>query len=1173
MVEANRERLSKIKRIDQLIKYLRDELDWPIESDNIEEITYDYTPDELGIDSKNAAKIETIKQLMPLSTNQPWGIFFVKFERKHLPVVALRRILGQLVIKKRASSRKSDKPTWLCNDLLFISSYGEGELRQISFAHFTEDKEMGDLPTLKVLGWDGQDTNLHLNHVADKLHSKLRWPDDEREIETWREQWTSAFTLRHQEVITTSRGLAVRLAELARGIRLRVNSTIAIETETGPLRTLMKGFKEALIHDLEEDNFADMYAQTIAYGLLSARISRPAGLVADNIADMVPVTNPFLKEMMETFLNIGGRKRTTRKKTFKGIDFDELGINDVVDLLRQANMEAVLRDFGNLNPQEDPVIHFYELFLKEYDPKMRMKRGVFYTPKPVVSFIVRSVDKILRDEFGLEDGLADTTTWCEIKERNPEIKLPKHTKPEDPFVQILDPATGTGTFLVEVIDLIYNTMTTKWKSKCNSNEKVTSLWNEYVPKHLLPRLYGFELLMAPYAIAHMKIGLKLTETGYLFMSEQRAQIFLTNSLEPPSDTKQLTFLFKALAHEAERANRVKSEIPFTVVVGNPPYSYVSANNGDWIRNLISRYYVVKGQPLKEKNPKGLQDDYVKFLRLGECYIQHASQGIFSLICNHGYLDNPTFRGMRESLLSTFDNVHVLDLHGNVKKKETCPDGSKDENVFDIQQGVAIGIFLKGGRRIPKRNILHTNVWGKRSLPSSTLSGKYQWLIKSKLESIAWTSLVPVEPFNLLVPQDTSLRDEYESGWKITEAFTYSNVGIATSRDAFVVATTKDELIERIRGFINPSISNQEAKYRYLSDSDQLDVRQIRSDLRKLTWEDNVNAYLYRPFDTKTIIYYRPLIDRDRFSIMSHMLCQNVALYVGRQGQAVGRNWDLIFCGDKIQDYNLFRRGNNVCLPLYLYDNYSHLATFRNAQQSFRQSPRQHNLNNKFLTAMEACLRVSFSPHTVDDDDRVFGPVDIINYMYAIGYSPTYRDRYSEFLKLDFPRIPFPNSLLLFRVLCSLGGRLFTLHLLNSNHKASSLNQDKGKYLLVNVNKLVPFCGKGSNQVCKVGENGKELADVQHGTGKVYINDTQYFGCVPEDVWNFHIGGYQVCHKWLNDRKASGGKNPKPGQILTREDIAHYQKIVVAINETIRLMAEIDEAIDKHGGWPNAFVTS
>ena len=573
MPTDHRERLAGVRRFDQLVAYLRDELGWPIDSDDFEELTFEYTPEELGIDANNAAKIQEIKRLRPLVPSQPWGIFFVKFEPKRLPVVALRRILGQVALKKRASANQSERQAWAADDLLFVSNYGEGEERRITFAHFSKPQDGHDLPTLKVLGWDNLDTPLHLDAVARELTDHLTWPDDEGDSDAWRERWRAAFKLRHREVITTSKELSERLAELAGAIRDRIRTALAIETEAGPLTKLMKAFQTALVHDLDETRFADMYAQTIAYGLLSARITDPSRRTADDFAAHMR-TNPFLRELMETFLRVGGRRGTAGGP---GIDFDELGVSEVVDLLDQANMEAVVRDFGDRNPQEDPVIHFYEHFLAAYDKKQKVSRGVFYTPRPVVSYIVRSVDELLRTEFGLADGLADTTTWGEMAKRNKELKIPDGAPPRQAFVQILDPATGTGTFLVEVIDLIHRTMVEKWKAQGHGEKKLKALWNDYVPQDLLPRLHGYELLMAPYAIAHLKIGLKLYETGYRFESDERAHVYLTNALEPPRQGQLTLGFLPALAHEAEAVNEIKRKQRFTVVIGNPPYSGLSSN--------------------------------------------------------------------------------------------------------------------------------------------------------------------------------------------------------------------------------------------------------------------------------------------------------------------------------------------------------------------------------------------------------------------------------------------------------------------------------------------------------------------------------------------------------------------------------------------------------------------
>ncbi len=649
--------------------------------------------------------------MRPLAAGQPWGVFFVKFQPKRLPVVALRRILSQVAIKTRPQAHAADGPSWAPDDLLFVSSYGDGNQRRIAFAHFSKPRAARDLPTLKVLGWDNLDTALHLDDVARKLTGHLAWPDDDDDANAWCEKWRAAFRLRHGEVIDTSKALSARLAELARQVRDRARGALEIESESGPLTRLMKAFQTALLDDLDAERFADMYAQTIAYGLLSARIANPAQRSADGLTAHLR-TNPFLGDLMEAFFRAGGHRDAAAAAGAR-IDFDELGVSEVVELLDDANMAAVVRDFGDRNPQEDPVIHFYEHFLAAFDKTQKVKRGVFYTPRPVVSYIVRAADRLLKGEFGLEDGLADTTTWGQMAARGDVKAIPDGASPDQPFVQVLDPATGTGTFLVEAIGLIHRTMADKWKRQGHGERRIQALWNDYVPRHLLPRLHGYELLMAPYAIAHLKIGLKLYETGYRFGSDERAQVYLTDALEPAADTSQLAMDFlPALAREAEAVGRIKSGRRFTVVIGNPPYLGEAGRGGEWIASLMrgqelpsgratASYFEVDGEPLGEKNPKWLNDLYVRFTRLSQHLIERSAAGVHGFITNHSYIDNPTFRGMRWALLSAFDSLAVLDLHGNTKKKETAPAGGRDENVFDIEQGVAISIFGKysggGGR--------------------------------------------------------------------------------------------------------------------------------------------------------------------------------------------------------------------------------------------------------------------------------------------------------------------------------------------------------------------------------------------------------------------------------------------------------------------------------------------
>ena len=1164
MPTDHRERLARIRRFDQLVAYLRDELGWPIDSDDFEELTFEYKPEELGIDAKNAAKIQEIKRLRPLVPGQPWGIFFVKFEPRRLPVVALRRILGQVALKKRASANKPERQAWAADDLLFVSNYGEGEERRIAFAHFSKPRDGHDLPTLKVLGWDNLDTPLHLDAVARELTDHLTWPDDEDDPDAWRERWRAAFKLRHREVITTSKELSERLAELARTIRDRIRTALAIETESGPLTQLMKAFQTALVHDLDEAGFADMYAQTIAYGLLSARITDPGRCTADDFAAHMR-TNPFLRDLMETFLHVGGRRG---RAGGPGIDFDELGASEVVELLDDPNtkIEDVVRDFGDRNPQEDPVIHFYEHFLASYDKKQKVSRGVFYTPRPVVSYIVRSVDELLRSEFGLTHGLADTTTWGEMAKRYKDLEIPDGTPPDQAFVQILDPATGTGTFLVEVIDLIHNTIAARWKSQGHGEKKIQILWNQYVPKHLLPRLHGYELLMAPYAIAHLKISLKLFETGYRFESDERARVYLTNALEPAGGEQLMLDLLPALAHEAKAVNEIKRKQRFTVVIGNPPYSGLSSNMGPWIDGLLkgrlpektatASYYHVDGEPLGERKV-WLQDDYVKFIRLSQWLLDGAGAGVHGYISNHGYLDNPTFRGMRWSLMQSFRRIRVLDLHGNLKKREAPPEGGRDVNVFDIQQGVAIGLFTKAAAA--SRCVCHADLWGEREQ-------KYRWLWEHGCADTEWVQLEPAPPFHLFEPFDDAGTGAYYGWPAISEVMAVNVTGIVTARDGFVIDFDREALRGRIADLRSKSLSDDAIRKKYFvgkgskkyppGDSRGWKLPAARLKIREDDqWDERYAPVLYRPFDIREMYYVPWMVDWPRTEVMGHMLAGwNQALCIGRAGQVIGsRAWDILFATTSPSEFNLFRRGGNCLFPLYLYPGVGRADRALFTRWPKGKDGRTPNLDSGFVERITAATELRFASDGRGDLRETFGPEDVFAYVYTVFHSPGYRSRYDAQLKLDFPRVPLPGGVDLFRELAEAGHDLLGLHLLESPKHGEPIST---------------YSGPRAPEVGRVGwsdgtvwlDAGRTNAREGH---RATSSGTMGFQGVPEEVWDLHIGGYQVCHKWLKDRK---------GRTLSDEDIGHYQKIVGALDETIRIMAEIDEVIEAHGGWPDAFQT-
>ncbi len=1196
MPEITAEELAKVNSFPSLVDLLRDKLEWPIPEDyGLEDVVFEYEPHELGLKDEDAAKLREIHQLRPLLTGQPWGIFFLSFENKAMSVTVLRRILRKLVVTKRGTSQSADRAAWLKEDLIFAANFGQSGERELAFVHFSDGASTGDLPVMKVLGWNARDTVLHNRHAAGLLSKQLGWPDDPADQNRWREKWASAFEVGHREVITTSKELAVRLAALAGDIRARANQLLDAETDKGPMRTMLEAFRKNLIHDLDADGFADMFAQTICYGMLAARISRPVGIIADNLADMVPKTNPFLKELFANFLHIGGRDKR------QGMDFDELGVRDVVDMLNRANMDRVLDDFGNRNPKKDPVIHFYEDFLREYDRDQKVDAGIFYTPPAVVGFIVRGVDEMLRTEFDLPLGLADTSTWAELAARNDKITIPDHVDPNAPFVQLLDPATGTGTFLVEVIDLIHKRMIETWKVEKKSAAEIKAAWNAYVPLHLLPRLTAFELKMAAYAIAHMKIGLKLVETGYTFGSDERAHILLTNTLQPARELDlEERMRLKAMAHEAERANEAKTKTPFTVVIGNPPYKGESMNPSK-IKNkltfageIIQRFFQVRGTPLGEKNPKWLNNDYVKFIAFAMRQIEKSGTGVLGYINSNTWLDRPTFRGVRTGLIDSFPIMRIVDLHGNIGKRELAPDGTRDEGVFAIEEGTNITIAAKIGVESTVKQI---DLLGKLG-DGENDGGKLDWLDHSGLSKVEH-DIHPLPPIFQLTPMSTTkdganpVQAEFyvHSGLPAIQAV--NSAGIVTSNDELCIHFSRIELEEAVEQLLGADlapllIARDErggpskwklevsahpvaVSLRQKKESRDWQAEYAFNDLKSLrNWCEHVEPIAYRPFDLRFTLYSgnsKGFQCMPRPEVMQHMVGgDNIALVSARSNQSP--SMDHFYCTNLIVETKCGERtAQSTTFPLWLKPSVGEAHRRPNIDRAWAETvaqvlklayedgiPRgqQGNLGKDFIQPKAEQIGLLDAPWDGRGNlAKSFGPRDLFDYIYAVLHAPTYRSRYAEFLKSDFPRIPTPKDRATFADLVPLGRELVALHLLKPD-EAPALKAPE-----------IRFCGTGE---ARVGKGYPEYTN-----GKVMINASRWFEDVPKATWEFHVGGYQPCEKWLKDRAAKGGKKQSDGRVLTDEDTLHYRRMVTALAEPRRIMAEIDKVIESHGGWPGAFV--
>jgi len=895
------------------------------------------------------------------------------------------------------------------------------------------------------------------------------------------------FVVAKPPTIATPKELAARLAKVADIIRDAIEKAFAQEGEAGTLHGEYESFRATILGDMTPAQFADMYAQTVCYGMFSARVNMPddqaGAFTREHAAYDLPKTNPFLREVFEY---IAGTKLDA------GIVWI---VDNLAEVLRRCDMRAILKDFGSATRQEDPVVHFYETFLAAYDPTLRESRGVYYTPEPVVSFIVRSIDAILKRDFACPAGLADSSKvaaeFSDTSKKSGKVKKEVHR------VQILDPATGTGTFLYETIRHVCDAL--------SANRGVWPGEQGYVAQHLLPRLHGFELMMAPYAVAHLKLGWLLKQTGYDFAGSERLRVYLTNTLEEAEIVAgPLLALANQIAREANAAGKVKTQCPIMVIMGNPPYSGHSANKGQWIADLLRKklplpggapgYFECDGQPLGERNPKWLNDDYVKFIRFAQYRIELTGYGVLGFITNHGYLDNPTFRGMRQSLMQTFDEIRILDLHGNTKKKETSPDGSKDENVFDIMQGVAIALFIRRpGKRTGNARVFHMDAYGTRQ-------HKYDWLNNRDIKSVRWARLKPAAPFHLFVPFAEALAKEYEKAWRMPDAMPNNSVGVVTGQDEKTIAFE-------------------------------------RSDAEKLAREagigkDALYPILYRPFDYRVIVYDSSLVTRTRSEVMRQMLAgENRALICTRQTRD---KWDVhatrAISGHKAcSAYDI-----NTLFPLYLYSNGE---LIHSSPWPAGKDGRRPNLAPDFVEAFATKLGLKFIPDGQGNLKKTFGPEDVFHYAYAVFHCPTYRSRYAEHLKIDFPRLPLTGGKSLFARLAKLGRELVGLHLLE-NVPAPQATYPQA----------------GDNVVTRTGKSAYK-SPTSEAPGRTFVNDLQYFDNVPPEVWAFHVGGYQVCEKWLKDRK---------GRTLSYDDIEHYRKMTEAVRQTLRLMDEIDQAIP---AWP------
>lgn len=890
--------LKNVYDLESMLKYCTEHLGWAIDEEyfeDIDDITYDFYPEDLGLKDEAFAKMRSLKQVRPFIDNQPWGIFAIDFESKKMESSALRKILYALIPKKRGADHK----TWDCENLLFLCFWGESAYRTVGFVSF-EKKDGNTLPSIKPLYCTPRIEERDVLESFEHRIQGLAWPRNYQD-KSWVETWRSVFKTQRGQVVRDTKRLTEHLADIALRISNNLEEGFNVELPTGSVHQLYRRFNNALNISLTAKEFVDMYAQTVVYGLFCARCMKPEldGFTPADAVECVPSTNPLLKDLLyECCQESDGRH------------YDELDVLELIDLLNSVDISDILSDFNRQTGmgKEDPVVYFYEGFLDLYEKEQKKRRGVYYTPMPVVNFMVDAVDYILRTEFGCSNGYLSEN------------------------VSILDPAAGTGTFLRKIILKMHDEF---------KKSRQTESWSEYVRRSLLSRLFGFEFMMAPYAVAHMKLAMTLRDTGYDFDSDKRLQVYLANSLENSTDAPDPTEFADPLVRESSYAASVKRG-DINVIIGNPPYRTDSINKGDWIMELMLDYKKEPGtnQRLQERNPKVINEDSVKFLRFAQEVLKERDQAVIAFIHPHSYMDNLTFRGMRWNLLQNFAAIYTIDLHGNVMSRETFNIAERDENVFDIQQGVCISFFIKRPNHEGPARVFYADVCGSRV-------SKYDYLNRTAFPNVAWRQITPTAPYYFIKPKNFSNASSYDSGVKISELFPLGLGGIKTHDDATLVSDTA-----------------------FTTGHDQL--------------------YDYRPFDTKHLNYDLDKVERPRYEVMRHFIGhENIGMVMNRQ--VVTDNWSHIQMVDHMIDNRLHysRKGIPLLCPLYLFDD---------------AGSREPNINMELARQFESSVGMQFAETSDDEHFTVVTVADYCYaVLHSESYRIAYHDLLSiDFPRVPYP---------------------------------------------------------------------------------------------------------------------------------------------------------------------------
>lgn len=1066
------ETMRGIRTFAQVFQYLVDDQGWPIElpdleDDDLSAVTYDWDADELGIPAEQLKDLSRLQQMRPLTANQPWGVFFLEFRGPRLRYGPIRRLLRALVTKKRAAGAASTR-TWALSDLLFVVITGTGDDVELHVLAFKgSDPRTAEF---RSLAWrPAHAPTRHLQRLSEELLPCLAWPDDDRDVESWRRAWWEAFKLPVGQAIKDSARLADRMAKTARDLRDQIREAVGRENGSGPFSTLMAEIRTQLVSDVNADSFADMCAQTLVYGMLSSRVTNPKDFGSSPIFSAVPVANPLLEALFEQVHDEA-----------VSLDLPGSDLPQLVADLRETNVEAILDQIGSTAKGGDPVIHFYEEFLKKYDSKMRADAGAFYTPQPAVEFIVRAVDEVLRSKFGLRMGIADASTWQEVAKRN-EFDVPEGVDPDEPFVSMLDPATGTGTFLVEWL---------RQARRSFLEHRSRDEWPEHLRHRLLPSMHAFELMLAPYAIAHLKVALELHAAG---VGDGAMQILLTDTLEHAARQGQLATMTDPVAQEGEKAAQLKESERFTIVIGNPPYDRDTGTAADGERRKggvvrhgapgITPLFNDVVSPMRDAGlgGEGLNSIYDSYLYFWRWSIWQALElprgpGMVALITSATYLEGFASGGMRHLLRDAFDEVWIVDLGGDSRGAR------KEENIFDIQTPVAIAIGIsRHNERTDECKVRYLRAWGTRSEKLSILQ---QLSLDDVSEPVGGEGLDPI------TPRSASLY----YGWPtLHDLFPWHRTGPMLGR-TWPVGPEVGLLTRRWRRLISAVPRNRSELFAESRSgkSTGIKAKSLKTPGKSLTaiarldrddQPEGIERYAFRTFDRQHIIADARLMDRDASSFWrvqsSHQIWLTTVI---RTKLGAGPVLTATPYVPDLHHYN--GRGDK-----------GKVALFRDAACT---SP---NVTNSLLLVLSEKVGTDIAAE------------ELLAYVYALGGTGAFSGRFSDELAeaagpIHLPITADPD---MFRQAVALGRDLLWWHTWGERFAPDGESRlPDGRATEVRAVDGMPndFDYDPESQTLTV------------GTGK--------FAPVSQEAWDFEVSGLKVLRSWLGYRmKTRKGRKSSP----------------------------------------------